>query len=70
MKTFEFELMMDGLIATLQEKLCVGVFSIGDRECEKFMNFIRDLDDFWNPDGSLSITDYIDSMYEVLDNFK
>jgi hypothetical protein len=69
MKSFEFELMMDGLIATLQEKLCVGVFSVNSAECQNFIDFITDIEEFWNGGLELSTIDFNEKIYEVLDRF-
>jgi len=58
MNTQQYETMMQGLISTAKEKLCVLGIVNGIIEANNIRTVISELETFWNSDGSLSSEDY------------
>lgn len=66
----QFETMLDGLIATAIEKICVLGKEDAKDDVSKITEMIEDLEDFWNSDGELSDTDFSLKARETLSKFK
>ncbi len=66
----QFETMLDGLIATAIEKICVLGKEDAKEDVSKITEIIEDLEDFWNSDGQLSDTDFSLKASETLSKFK
>ena len=66
----QFETMLDGLIATAIEKICVLGKEDYQDDVSKITEMIEDLEDFWNSDGELSDTDFSLKIRETLSKFK
>lgn len=66
----QFETMLDGLIATAIEKICVLGKEDAQDDVSKITEIIEDLEDFWNSDGELSDTNFSLKARETLSKFK
>lgn len=66
----QFETMLDGLIATAIEKICVLGKEDAKDDVSKITEMIEDLENFWNSDGELSGTDFSLKAHETLSKFK
>lgn len=66
----QFETMLDGLIATAIEKICVLGKDDAQDDVSKITEMIEALEDFWNSDGEISDTDFSLKARETLSKFK
>lgn len=66
----QFETMLDGLIVTAIEKICVLGKEDSQDDVSKITEMIEDLEAFWNSDGKLSDTDFSLKARETLSRFK
>ena len=54
----QLKIMMEGLIATAVEKICVLGWEDAKEDVEKLVDLVEDLEMFWNPDGNLTEIDW------------
>ena len=68
MKRIQFEIMMDGLVRSAVEKICV----LGSEEAEEVIaaitKMIYDLECFWNMEGDLSDIDWSEKLAAAIKN--
>ena len=58
MNRYIYQNMMQGLIATIKEKICVHGYEDAEREINSILTLIEDLETFWNNDGSYGEFNY------------
>ena len=58
MKRIQFEIMMDGLVRSAVEKICVLGREEAEEDLAAITKMVYDLECFWNMEGDLSDTDW------------
>ena len=58
MKRLKFKLMMDGLIRSAVEKICVLGREEAEEDLAAITKMVHDLECFWNAEGELSDIDW------------
>ncbi len=66
----QLEIMLEGLIATAIEKICVLGKEDAEDDVSNITEMIKELEAFWNPDGDVTDTDYVLKANEVLSKIK
>ena len=68
MKRLQFEMMMDGLVSSAVEMICV----LGSEGAEEYIaaitKMVDDLDCFWNTEGDLSDIDWNEKLVTAIKN--
>lgn len=67
MKRLEFRMMMEGLVSTAVEKICVLGFEDAREDIEKIIEMIEELEAFWNSSGRLTETDWMEEVEATLE---
>ncbi|OLS02566.1 hypothetical protein [Tissierella creatinophila] len=70
MNRLQFKMMMEGLITTAIEKICVLGFEDGKEDIEKIVDMIEELEAFWNSSGSLTETDWMEEITSTVESLK
>lgn len=70
MKRLEFKIMMEGLVSTAVEKICVLGFEEAREDIERIINMIEELEAFWNSSGELTETDWMDEISATVEALK
>lgn len=70
MNRLEFKMMMEGLISTAVEKICVLGFEDGREDVEKIVDMVEDLEAFWNSSGDLTETDWMEEITATVETLK
>lgn len=55
----QLKIMMEGLITTAVEKICVLGWEDAKEDVEKLVDLVEDLEMFWDSDGRLTETDWV-----------
>jgi hypothetical protein len=55
----QVKIMMEGLIATAVEKICVLGWEDAKEGVEKLVDLVEDLEMFWDSDGNLTEIDWL-----------
>jgi hypothetical protein len=55
----QLKIMMEGLIATAVEKICVLGWEDAKEDVEKLVDLVKELEMFWDSDGSLTEIDWL-----------
>lgn len=67
MKRLELKIMMEGLVSTAIEKICVLGFEDSKEDVEKIIDMIEDLECFWNSSGKLSSTNWMEEINSTVE---
>nr|DAL96939.1 MAG TPA: hypothetical protein [Caudoviricetes sp.] len=60
--------MMEGLITTVVEKICVLGWEDAKEDVEKLVDLVEDLEMFWDSDGRLTETDWVAEILMAIEN--
>jgi hypothetical protein len=64
----QLKIMMEGLIATAVEKICVLGWKDAKEDVEKLVDLVKELEVFWDSDGSLTETDWLAEILMAIEN--
>ena len=70
MTSEQLKIMMEGLIATAVEKICVLGWEDAKEDVERIIDMIEDLEMFWDSDGTLTETDWMAELATTVENIK
>lgn len=70
MNRLEFRMMMEGLLMTAVEKICVLGFEDAKEDVGKIVNMVEELEAFWNSSGSLTERDWMEEISETVETLK
>jgi len=62
------KMMMEGLIATAVEKICVLGWEDAKEDVEKLVDLVEELEMFWDSDGHLTETDLVAEILMAIEN--
>ncbi len=68
MTSRQLKIMMEGLIATAVEKICVLGWKDAKEDVEKLVDLVKELEVFWDSDGSLTETDWLAEILMAIEN--
>jgi hypothetical protein len=64
----QLKIMMEGLITTAVEKICVLGWEDAKEDVEKLVDLVEDLEMFWDSDGRLTETDWVAEILMAIEN--
>jgi hypothetical protein len=64
----QLKIMMEGLIATAVEKICVLGWEDAKEDVEKLVDLVKELEMFWDSDGSLTEIDWLAEILMAIEN--
>ncbi len=64
----QLKIMMEGLITTVVEKICVLGWEDAKEDVEKLVDLVEDLEMFWDSDGRLTETDWVAEILMAIEN--
>ena len=64
----QLKIMMEGLITTAVEKICVLGWEDAKEDVEKLVDLVEDLEMFWDSDGRLTETDWVAEVLMAIEN--
>ncbi len=64
----QLKIMMEGLITTVVEKICVLGWEDAKEDVEKLVDLVEDLEMFWDCDGHLTETDWVAEILMAIEN--
>lgn len=64
----QLKIMMEGLITTVVEKICVLGWEDANEDVEKLVDLVEDLEMFWDSDGRLTETDWVAEILMAIEN--
>jgi hypothetical protein len=64
----QLKIMMEGLITTVVEKICVLGWEDAKEDVEKLVDLVGDLEMFWDSDGRLTETDWVAEILMAIEN--
>lgn len=64
----QLKIMMEGLITTAVEKICVLGWEDAKEDVEKLVDLVGDLEMFWDSDGRLTETDWVAEILMAIEN--
>ena len=67
-KRLQFEIMMEGLISTAVEKICVLGREEAEEDLAAITKMVHDLECFWNIEGGLSDIDWSEKLATAIKN--
>ena len=70
MNRLEFRMMMEGLLMTAVEKICVLGFEDAKEDVGKIVDMVEELEAFWNSSGSLTERDWMEEISETVETLK
>ena len=70
MTSEQLKMMMEGLIATAVEKICVLGWEDAKEDVERIIDMIEDLEMFWDSDGRLTETDWMAEIATTVETLK
>ena len=70
MTSAQLKMMMEGLIATAVEKICVLGWEDAKEDVERIIDMIEDLEMFWDSDGRLTETDWMAEIATTVETLK
>ena len=68
MKRLQFKIMMEGLISTAVEKICVLGREEAEEDIAAITKMVYDLECFWNMEGDLSDIDWSEKLAAAIKN--
>jgi hypothetical protein len=68
MTRLQIKMMMEGLIATAVEKICVLGWEDAKEDVEKLVDLVEELEMFWDSDGDLTGTDWVAEILMAVEN--
>ena len=68
MTRLQMKMIMEGLIATAVEKICVLGWEDAKEDVEKLVDLVGDLEMFWDSDGRLTETDWVAEILMAIEN--
>ena len=68
MTSRQLKIMMEGLIATAVEKICVLGWEDAKEDVEKLVDLVKELEMFWDSDGSLTEIDWLAEILMAIEN--
>lgn len=68
MTRLQMKMMMEGLIATAVEKICVLGWEDAKEDVEKLVDLVEELEMFWDSDGHLTETDWVAQILMAIEN--
>ena len=68
MTRLQMKMMMEGLIATAVEKICVLGWEDAKEDVEKLVDLVEELEMFWDSDGHLTETDLVAQILMAIEN--
>ena len=64
----QLKIMMEGLITTVVEKICVLGWEDAKEDVEKIVDLVEELEMFWDSDGRLTETDWVAEILMEIEN--
>lgn len=68
MKRLQFKMMMDGLVRSAVEKICVLGSEEAEEDIAAITKIVDDLECFWNMEGDLSDIDWSEKLATAIKN--
>lgn len=68
MTRLKMNMMMKGLINTAKKKINVLGWEEARKDVERLIDVVEDLEMFWDPDGTLTETDWIAEILKEVEN--